>query len=99
MIKRLSSCIREYKLHSILSPIFITGEVILDIYIPLYMGRLIDYGIDMGDMSYVLKMGALLAALCVLSLACGALSGYYAAVASVGFGANLDHAHIHPGIH
>ncbi len=95
MIKRLSSCIREYKKDSILSPIFITGEVILDIYIPLYMGRLIDYGIDLGDMSYVLKMGALLALLCILSLACGALSGYHASVAAVGFGANLRHDMFH----
>ena len=95
MIKRLSSCIREYKKDSILSPIFITGEVILDIYIPMYMGRLIDYGIDRGDMSYVLKMGALLAVLCLLSLACGALSGYYASVAAVGFGTNLRHDMFH----
>ena len=95
MIKRLSSCIREYKKDSILSPIFITGEVILDIYIPMYMGRLIDYGIDRGDMSYVLKMGALLAVLCLLRLTCGALSGYYASVAAVGFGTNLRHDMFH----
>ena len=95
MIKRLLSCVREYKKDSILSPIFITGEVILDIYIPLYMGRLIDYGIDRGDMGYVLKMGALLALLCVLSLACGALSGHYASVAAVGFGTNLRHDMFH----
>ena len=50
MIKRLASYIREFKKDTILSPIYITLEVVLDIFIPLYMGRLIDYGIDRGDM-------------------------------------------------
>ena len=47
MIKRLASYVREYRKDAILSPIFITLEVLLDIFIPLYMGRLIDYGIDL----------------------------------------------------
>jgi len=95
VIKRLASYVREYRKDAILSPIFITLEVVLDIFIPLYMGRLIDYGIDRGDMSYVLKMGLLLVVLCLASLACGALSGKHASIASVGFGANLRHAMFH----
>ena len=95
MIKRLASCIREYKRDSILSPIFIFLEVLLDIFIPLYMGDLIDYGIDKGDMGYVFKLGLLLIALCVVSLICGALSGKCASVASVGFGTNLRHDMFH----
>ena len=62
MIKRLSSYIGEYKKDSILSPIYVTLEVLLDIFIPLLMGRLIDYGIDKGDMHYVLYMGLVLSA-------------------------------------
>ena len=95
MIKRLASYVREYKKPAVLSPIFITLEVILEIFIPLYMGRLIDYGIDRGDMSYVLKMGLFLVVLCVASLICGSLSGKYASIAAVGFGANLRHAMFH----
>ncbi len=95
MIKRLASCIREYKRDSILSPIFIFLEVLLDIFIPLYMGDLIDYGIDRGDMGYVFKIGALLIALCVVSLICGAISGRCASIASVGFGTNLRHDMFH----
>ena len=95
MIKRLASYVREYKKQAVLSPIFVTLEVILDIFIPLYMGRLIDYGIDRGDMGYVLKIGLLLIAMCLASLICGALSGKYASIASVGFGANLRHAMFH----
>ncbi|MBQ9968640.1 MAG: ABC transporter ATP-binding protein [Oscillospiraceae bacterium] len=95
MIKRLASCVREYKKDSILSPIFIFLEVLLDIFIPLYMGDLIDYGIDKGDMAYVFKIGALLIALCVVSLICGAISGRCASIASVGFGTNLRHDMFH----
>jgi len=95
VIKRLASYVREYRKDAILSPIFITLAVVLDIFIPPYMGRLIDYGIDRGDMSYVLKMGLLLVVLCLASLACGALSGKHASIASVGFGANLRHAMFH----
>ena len=95
MIKRLLSCVREYKKDAILSPIYITLEVVLDIFIPMYMGKLIDYGIDRGDMGYVLKMGLVLVFFCLLSLGAGALSGYHASVASVGFGANLRHDMFH----
>ncbi len=95
MIKRLSKCIREYKKDSILSPIYILGEVILDIYIPLLMGQLIDFGIDLGDMGYVLKMGLVLVILCLTSLVSGALSARHASIASAGFGANLRHDMFH----
>ena len=95
MIKRLLSCVREYKKDSILAPIFVFLEVVLDVLIPYYMGELIDNGIDLGDMAYVLKMGLLLVALCLLSLTFGALSGRSASIASVGFGANLRHDMFH----
>jgi len=95
VIKRLLSCVREYKKDSILAPIFVFLEVVLDVLIPYYMGELIDNGIDLGDMAYVLKMGLLLVALCLLSLTFGALSGRSASIASVGFGANLRHDMFH----
>ena len=89
MIKRLSQCIREYKKASILAPLFVTGEVILEVVIPLLMANLIDNGVDAGDMNEILRMGLWLVAACVASLACGALSGKYAAIASAGFAKNL----------
>ena len=56
MIKRLSKCIREYKLPSILAPIFISFEVILEVFIPKIMGLLIDNGIEKNTISaYDLK--------------------------------------------
>lgn len=95
MIKRLSKCIREYKLPSILAPIFIACEVILEVFIPKIMGKLIDNGIDMGDTSYVVKMGFVLVILCSLSLLSGVASGTAAAKASSGFAKNLRHDMYH----
>ena len=91
MIKRLSKCIREYKLPSILSPIFVTTEVFLEVFIPLIMGKLIDNGIYNEDTNYVVKTGIFLVFLCVLSLLSGVASGTSAAKASSGFAKNLRH--------
>lgn len=95
MIKRLSKCIREYKLPSILAPIFIACEVILEVFIPLIMGKLIDNGIDKGDTGYVMRTGVLLVVLCSLSLLSGVASGTAAAKASSGFAKNLRHDMYH----
>ncbi len=95
MIKQLSKCIREYKKASILSPIFISIEVILEVFIPLLMSELIDKGINKNDMNYILKMGPLLVVLCVLSLTAGVLAGTNAAKASAGFAKNLRHDMYH----
>lgn len=91
MIKRLSKCIREYKLPSILSPIFVAIEVFLEVFIPLIMGKLIDNGIYKEDINYVIKTGIFLVFLCVLSLLSGVASGTNAAKASSGFAKNLRH--------
>lgn len=89
MIKRLAKCIREYKLPSILSPVFVTGEVILEIIIPILMAKLIDDGIRKSDIKSILIIGVILTVVCMLSLLCGALSGKYAAKASSGLARNI----------
>lgn len=89
MVKTLMRSVREYKKSSILTPVFVTFEVILEVMIPLLMAKLIDYGIEAGNMQYILKMGAILVICCIVSLTFGALSGKYAAVASAGFAKNL----------
>ena len=73
MIKKLAQSIREYKRDSILTPIFVTFEVIMEVIIPYLMADLIDKGIDAGNMNYILKMGIALAISCVVSLVFGAL--------------------------
>ncbi len=89
MLRKLSSCFREYKISAILAPLFVTMEVVMEVIIPYFMANLIDFGIDMGDMNYILKTGAVLTICCAFSLMFGAFSGRYAAHASSGFAANL----------
>lgn len=80
MIKRLASCVREFKRDSILAPLCVTMEVVMEVVIPLLMARLIDNGINAGNMPYLIKMGIFLA-LCRpgISMLFGALSGRFAA--------------------
>ena len=92
MIKKLSTYIGEYKLQTILTPVLVMLEVIMDIGIPLIMADLIDQGIEQGNMDVILKYGVLLLAAALLALLFGALSGRTAAVASNGFAKNLRQA-------
>ncbi|MDR1563670.1 MAG: ABC transporter ATP-binding protein/permease [Oscillospiraceae bacterium] len=89
MIKTLAKSIRQYKKESILSPVFMVGEVVMEVLIPFLMAGLIDKGIEGGNMGYVAKMSLVLVIFAMLSLFFGAMSGSYAASAATGFVANL----------
>lgn len=94
MIKRLLKSVREYKTDSLLAPLFVAIEVIMEVLIPYYMGKLVDNGVNggtdgSGDMSYICRVGALLAVFCIISLLGGVYAGKYAAKASAGFSKNL----------
>ena len=89
MVRKLLRSVRAYKTSSLLAPLFVTCEVILEVIIPMLMANLIDFGIEAGNMQYILKMGLALIICCIVSLTFGALSGKYAAVASAGFAKNL----------
>ena len=89
MIKRLSQSIREYKKDAVLSPLFVCGEVILEVIIPFLTADLIDYGVDAGDMNFIIKTGILLVICALVSLTFGILSGRSASIASAGFAKNL----------
>jgi len=91
MIRRLGACVREYKAKSLLAPLFVTLEVVMEVIIPLLMAQLIDDGIEAGDLSMVRSIGLRLVLATLLSLAFGVLSGYMAADASAGFAKNLRH--------
>ena len=77
MIKRLASCIRQYKKVSVLAPLFIVGEGIMEVIIPILMASLIDNGINdgQGNMGVILSTGLWLVLCCGISLTCGALAG------------------------
>ena len=95
MIKRLSQCIREYKALTLLTPLFMSLEVTMEVFIPMLMGKLIDNGIYKTDTGYVIKIGLLLLVLCSFSLFAGVMGGVTAAKASSGFAKNLRHDMFH----
>lgn len=89
MVKTLAKSIREYKKDSILTPILVSLEVIMEVLIPLMMANLIDYGIDKGNMEHIWKVGVVLLIAAFLSLFFGAAAGKTAAYASAGLAKNL----------
>ena len=89
MIKKLMKSIGEYKKDTILTPVFVSLEVILEVIIPLLMAKLIDEGIYDGEMSIVYKIGLELILCAIFSLLFGMLSGIFASKASSGFAKNL----------
>lgn len=89
MYKKILSCVGEYKKYAILTPVTIIGEVLMELLIPTIMAMIIDKGIKNGDIGYVAKMGSIMIAMSLLSLAFGALAGRFAAVAGMGFSKNL----------
>lgn len=92
MFRTLFSHVGEYKKQAILSPVTIIGEVIMEVTIPLVMAKIIDNGINAGDISYVAGMGALMVGMALLSLMFGALAGRFSAVAAMGFAKNIRSA-------
>ncbi|MBQ2264417.1 MAG: ABC transporter ATP-binding protein, partial [Oscillospiraceae bacterium] len=89
MIKRLLQCVRQYKRDSILAPVIISGEVLLEVLMPWIMAKIIDNGINAGDLDYIAKMGLVLIVCCAASLCCGAFAGKFAASASAGLARNI----------
>ncbi len=90
-VKRLAQCIREYKPQTILSPLFIALEVIIEVTIPFVTAKLIDNIENQCEIPVIARYGGILVLLAVMSLTCGALSGHFCAIASSGFAKNLRH--------
>ena len=91
MIKRLSSCIREYKKQTILTPVCMVGEVVCECTIPLLTADLINSIQNGCDLRTILLYGLKLFVIAMLSLGFGALSGWFSADAAAGFAKNLRH--------
>ncbi|MBQ2687258.1 MAG: ABC transporter ATP-binding protein [Clostridia bacterium] len=99
MIKKLAKSVREYKLASILCPLFIAGEVTMEVIIPMVMAKLLDEGINyknaagevVGNIQSLWQIGLILVGLVLVSITCGVLAGDFAAKASTGFARNLRH--------
>ncbi|WP_440896455.1 ABC transporter ATP-binding protein [Amphibacillus sp. Q70] len=90
MVKKLLPFLGEYKKETLLTPVMVVMEVVLELMMPFLMARIVDYGIQgEGGMPYTIRIGLLMVGLAVLALVFGGLSGKYSAVAGMGFAKNL----------
>ncbi len=92
MLKTLAANIKEFKRDSILTPVFMILEVILETIIPLMMASIIDDGVEAGNMGHIYVMGSLMVVTAFVSLWAGVMGGKYGSRASTGFARNLRKA-------
>ena len=91
MNKTLFKSIREYKKQSLLAPLLVILEVLMEVLIPLEMAKIIDVGIANGDLGYIIQRGVILVVMAMLALYFGVQAGNMAAGASAGYAKNLRH--------
>ncbi len=94
MVKTLNKSIREYKKQTILTPLFMCGEVSMETLLPLIMAKLID-ALEANHFNNVLMYGGVLVVIALMSLFFGTMSARMAATASCGFAKNLRHDLFH----
>ena len=96
MLRTLGAQIKEFKKDSVLTPVFMIGEVIMETIIPLLMASIIDNGVNgnngSGDMNHIYLTGCLMIVVALASLTLGILGGRYGSRASAGFARNLRRA-------
>ena len=92
MIKTLAAHIKGYIKESVLTPVFMVLEVIMETLIPLLMASMIDDGVSKGDFNHVLFVGLLMGLCALVALFAGYMGGVYGAKASAGFAKNLREA-------
>ena len=92
MIKTLGAHIKEYTKPSIITPILMVGEVLMETIIPLLMASIVDDGIEKGNMTHIFVVGAIMVVMALCSLGFGVGGAKYGAVAAMGFGKNLRKA-------
>ncbi|MBQ5988154.1 MAG: ABC transporter ATP-binding protein [Oscillospiraceae bacterium] len=91
MIKTLMRCVREYKKATLLTPFFVSLEVIVECFLPLEISELINRIQEGCGIGTIVKYGLVLVLLAFVSLAFGVLAGNYCAEAGCGFAKNLRH--------
>ena len=93
MFRTISKHVKNYTVHSVLTPLFMVLEVIFETIIPMCMGWMVDNGINgnngNGDMNYILKMGGIMIVLVILSFISGILGAVFGSIASCGLAKNL----------
>ena len=92
MIKTLARHIRGYVRESVLTPLFMILEVIMETIIPWLMSIMIDEGVNKGNMQQIIITGLWMLLCALIALFAGAMGGVYGAKASAGFAKNLRQA-------
>ena len=93
MLIRLAKCVREYKTPAVMTLLFIIGEAVIEALIPFTTANLVNEikaGVEMNE---VLRLGAILVVMALISLTCGGMAGFTSARAASGFGHAHDHGH------
>ena len=91
MNRTLLRSVREYKKQSVLAPLFVILEVLMEVLIPMEMAKIIDVGIAKGNITYIVQRGLILVVMAMLALWFGVIAGKMAAVAAAGYAKNLRH--------
>jgi len=89
MLQNVRKQTKGYRIPSFLTSLFVVLEVVMDVFIPYLMANLIDQGIDAEKMDRIWYWGIILLGCALVALIFGVLSGFFAAIASTGFGKNL----------
>ncbi len=92
ILKKLLPFIKNYKLETVLAPLFKMFEALLELFVPLVVKRIIDTGILNRDVNYILKMCLLLTLLAFVGLAFSITAQYFSARAAVGFSTGLRYS-------
>ena len=92
MIKTILAQVKEFKRASILTPLCMLGEVIMEMIIPLLMASIIDDGVSAGNVDHIKYVGGWMLLMAVVSLTLGLLSARFGAQASAGLAKNLRQA-------
>lgn len=92
IMKKLFPFLKPYRLQLTVGPFFKLSEAVLELLIPTLMALLIDKGINMGDSSYVVKMGIVMFVIATFGVIFAFICQYSASIASQGFGTDLRNA-------
>ena len=91
-MKKLLIYLKDYKIESVLAPLFKMLEALFELFVPIVMARVIDVGIPAGDRSYVIRMCLVMILLGIIGLVCSITAQYFSAKAACGFAAKLRHS-------
>lgn len=91
-MRKILIYLKDYKIESVLAPLFKMLEALFELFVPIVMARVIDVGIPLGDRNYVIRMCLIMILLGLIGLICSITAQYFSAKAACGFAAKLRHS-------